>query len=220
MESKFRGGCGTEGSLLRNEPQYPTRGYAPHSGRGGNHAFVRDRNATTPCTYRAPSPGRTVLRMCVLVPAAPAATYYSAYTVFHVSSNRLAGRSARGGVDCVRVCTRVSPLRVSALWTHTRLCSVLRIRDFWQKRCRENLRARARAGVIFSPLLTRLSIAFTPRPAPTRLAPTLTSVVSRVRVTRQTASASRRPARAGARRPDRTASRATNRQTLHTAHVS
>ena len=25
-----------KGSLLRNEPQYPTRGYAPHSGRGGN----------------------------------------------------------------------------------------------------------------------------------------------------------------------------------------
>ena len=26
-----------KGSLLRNEPQYPTTGYAPHSGRGGNH---------------------------------------------------------------------------------------------------------------------------------------------------------------------------------------
>ena len=82
-----------------------------------------------------------------------------------------------------------------------------------------HLRARARAGVIFFPLLTRLSIAFTPRPAPTRLgrrlAPTLTCVVSRVtRVTRHTASASRRPTRAGARRPERTASRATNRQTL------
>ena len=27
-----------KGSLLRNEPQYPTRGYAPHSGRGGETA--------------------------------------------------------------------------------------------------------------------------------------------------------------------------------------
>ena len=24
-----------KGSFLRNEPQYPTKGYAPHSGRGG-----------------------------------------------------------------------------------------------------------------------------------------------------------------------------------------
>ena len=74
-----------------------------------------------------------------------------------------------------------------------------------------HLRARARAGVIFFPLLTRLSIAFTPRPAPTRLgrrlAPTLTCVVSRVtRVTRHTASASRRRAcRREAPRPDRLA---------------
>ena len=28
-----------KGSLLRNEPQYPTKGYAPHSGRGGNRDF-------------------------------------------------------------------------------------------------------------------------------------------------------------------------------------
>ena len=25
-----------KGDLLRNEPQYPTKGYAPHSGRGGD----------------------------------------------------------------------------------------------------------------------------------------------------------------------------------------
>ena len=32
-----------KGSLLRNEPQYPTKGYAPHSGRGGNHDQGRQR---------------------------------------------------------------------------------------------------------------------------------------------------------------------------------
>ena len=37
-----------KGSLLRNEPQYPTKGYAPHSGRGFPARRVRDEGATSP----------------------------------------------------------------------------------------------------------------------------------------------------------------------------
>ena len=67
-----------------------------------------------------------------------------------------------------------------------------------------HLRARARAGVIFSPLLTRLSIAFTPRPAPTRLAPTLTRCRSRpVCVSCHVSHVTPRALRAGPRVPAR-----------------
>ena len=38
-----------ESSLLRNEPQYPTKGYAPHSGREGETATEGDRGGGGCC---------------------------------------------------------------------------------------------------------------------------------------------------------------------------